>query len=100
MTRVNGVVDVDAGEDGEDVSLQECDQKLECGQRHGHAEWQNRAERQKPTLPNITTKPPNTLRVMWPASMLANKRTLWRPAVRRASTSMNVTNGLDVIGIA
>ena len=42
----------------------------------------------------MVTKPPNTLSVMWPASMLANSRTLWETGRdRNDSTSMNVTSG-------
>ena len=38
------VVEVDAGQDGEDVGLQERDQELERGQRDRHAERQHGAE--------------------------------------------------------
>ena len=41
---MDGVVEVDAGQDGEHVGLQECDQQLERGQRHGQRERQNRTD--------------------------------------------------------
>src|SRR5262249_48749038 len=43
VARVNRIVEIDAGENSEHVGLQECDQELERGQRHGHAERQDRA---------------------------------------------------------
>src|SRR5262249_36331106 len=42
--RVKSIVEVDAGEDGEDVGLQKRDQQLERGQRHCQGERQGRAE--------------------------------------------------------
>src|SRR5579863_8913228 len=41
---MDSIVDVDAGEDGEDVGLEEGHQKLKRGQRDDHAERQNGAE--------------------------------------------------------
>ena len=42
----------------------------------------------------MVTKPPNTFSVMWPASMLANRRTLCEIGRdRNDSTSMKVTSG-------
>src|ERR1700738_1189903 len=43
VARMDSIVDVDAGEDSEDVGLQECDQKLKRGQRDSEAERQHRA---------------------------------------------------------
>src|ERR1700719_4680973 len=40
VARVKGIVEVDAGEDGEHVSLQEGDQEFERGQRDGEGERQ------------------------------------------------------------
>src|SRR5512139_3072577 len=42
VTRVNGVVEVDAGEDREHVSLQERDEQLQRGQRDHKRQWQRR----------------------------------------------------------
>src|ERR1700756_3757625 len=44
VTRVYRIVEIDAGEDGEDVGLQEGDQELERGQRDHHRKRQHRAE--------------------------------------------------------
>src|SRR5882724_5848794 len=44
VARMDSIVDVDAGEDGEDVGLQERDQQFERGQRHGQRQRQYRAE--------------------------------------------------------
>ena len=44
MARMDSVVDVDDGEDGEDVGLQEGHQKLQRGQRHDHAKRQGGAD--------------------------------------------------------
>src|SRR5271169_4359789 len=41
---MDSVVDVNNGEDGEDVGLEERDQQLERGQRHHHAEREHGAE--------------------------------------------------------
>ena len=41
---MDSVVDIDAGEDGEDVGLQKRDQQFERGQRDHHAERQHGAE--------------------------------------------------------
>src|SRR5215470_20139488 len=41
---VKGIVEVDAGEDGEHISLQKRDQQLERGQRHGQGERQGGAD--------------------------------------------------------
>src|SRR3954451_17668060 len=43
VARVNRIVEIDAGEDGEDVSLKERDQQFEGGQRDHHAERQHAA---------------------------------------------------------
>src|SRR3982074_1599247 len=40
VARMDSIVEVDAGEDGEDVGLQERDQQLERGERHGQPEGQ------------------------------------------------------------
>ena len=39
--RMDGIVEVHAGQDRKDVSLQECNEKFECCQRHGKSERQN-----------------------------------------------------------
>src|SRR5260221_14546229 len=44
VARMDSIVDVDAGEDGEDVGLQERDQQFERGQRDHHAERQHGTE--------------------------------------------------------
>src|SRR5579862_5454587 len=41
---MDSIVDVDAGEDGENVGLEEGHQKLKRGQGDDHAKWQNGAE--------------------------------------------------------
>src|SRR3954462_14925128 len=41
VARVDRIVEIDAGEDGEHVSLQERDQQLERGERDHHAERQH-----------------------------------------------------------
>src|SRR5258706_15528545 len=41
---VNGIIEIDAGEDGKHVSLQERDQQLERGQRHCQGQGQGRAD--------------------------------------------------------
>ena len=42
----------------------------------------------------MVTKPPNTFSVMWPASMLANSRTLCETGrTKNENTSMKTTNG-------
>src|SRR5258707_3215264 len=43
VTRMDGVVEVDAGQDGEHIGLEERDQQFERGQRHHHGERQGRA---------------------------------------------------------
>ena len=99
VARVNRIVEIDAGEDGEHVGLQERDQQFERGQRDRQAERQRRrrASRATPSAPSMVTKPPNTLSVMWPASMLANRRTLWEIGRdRNDSTSMNDDQRQDV----
>jgi len=61
----NGLVDVDAGQDGEYIRLQDRDQKLERSQRHGHgraAGWPERAE--KAEAAEHHDEAANTLRVM------------------------------------
>src|SRR5467141_3778857 len=40
VARMDSIVEIDAGEDGEDVGLQERDQELERGQRDGQPERQ------------------------------------------------------------
>src|SRR4051794_38751727 len=44
VTRMNGVVEIDAGQDREHVGLQERDQQLERGQRHHQRQRKRRAE--------------------------------------------------------
>src|SRR6187397_3746480 len=44
VTRMNGVVEVDAGQDREHIGLEERDQQFERGQRHHHRQRQGRAE--------------------------------------------------------
>src|SRR5512143_2009224 len=43
VTRMNGVVEVDAGQDREHVGLEKRDQQFERGQSHYHSEGQGRA---------------------------------------------------------
>src|SRR5712672_4421065 len=44
VTRMDGVVEVDAGQDGEHIGLEERDQQLERGQRHHESERQGRTK--------------------------------------------------------
>src|SRR5580698_7549023 len=44
VARMDSIVEIDAGENREDVGLEERDQQLERGQRHHHAERQHGAE--------------------------------------------------------
>src|ERR1700738_1607826 len=44
VARMDSIVDVDAGEDGEDVGLEERDQQLKRGQRDGQSERQYGAD--------------------------------------------------------
>src|SRR3954463_9799029 len=44
VTRMNGVVEIDAGEDCEHIGLKEGDQQFERGQRHHQRQRQGRAE--------------------------------------------------------
>ena len=70
MMHVQGVVEIDAGENGEHIGLQERDQEFQPGERDHEAERGPAAENAEPT-----TKPPNTFSMVWPAIMLANRRT-------------------------
>src|SRR6516164_8788281 len=45
VARMDSIVEIDAGENGEDVGLQERNQKLECGQGHRQPERQDSADR-------------------------------------------------------
>ena len=76
MAGMEGVVEIEAGQDGEDIGLQRGDQELERGQRDGRGERQDRAEDADEAEPSrgATTKPAKTFSVMWPASMLAKRR--------------------------
>src|SRR4249920_2063655 len=40
VARVNRIVEIDAGEDGEDIGLEECDQRLQCKEKDDHQERQ------------------------------------------------------------
>src|SRR3974390_935817 len=44
VARVNCIVEIDACEDGEDVGLQECDQRLERKKNDDHQEGQGAAD--------------------------------------------------------
>src|SRR6185295_1119617 len=44
VSRMNGVVEVDAGQDREHIGLQECDQQFERGQRDGKRQRRDAAE--------------------------------------------------------
>src|SRR6267378_6421028 len=44
VARMDSIVEIDAGEDGEDVGLQERDQQFERGQRDGQPKRQYRAD--------------------------------------------------------
>src|SRR6516162_4691199 len=41
VARVNRIVEVDAGEDGKDIGLQDCDQQFQRGERDGESERYN-----------------------------------------------------------
>src|SRR5262249_40932680 len=43
MTRMDGIVEIDAGENGKHVGLQKGDEQFECGQCNDHRERQRRA---------------------------------------------------------
>src|ERR1051326_7692542 len=43
VTRMDGVVEIDAGQNGEHIGLEERDQELKRGERHHEGEWQGRA---------------------------------------------------------
>src|SRR5690349_2997708 len=45
VARMNRIVEIDAGEDGEHIGLQERDQELERGERDHHAERQRPSDR-------------------------------------------------------
>src|SRR2546430_16542098 len=49
VARMQRIVEVDAGENGEHVGLQHRDQQLQRGERDGERERQDRAERAPPT---------------------------------------------------
>src|SRR5665213_1032712 len=96
MARVNGVVEIDAGENGEDIGLQEGDQRLQRHQNNDHAEGQNAAgpAERAHGVPIRMMKPAKTCSVMCPASMLANRRTeceIGRET--KDSTSMKTISG-------
>src|SRR5215475_2678221 len=44
MARVNRIVEVDTSEDGEDVGLQECDQRFQRKENDDHCEWEHSAD--------------------------------------------------------
>src|SRR5260221_9858527 len=44
VTGMDGVVEIEAGEDGEDIGLQRRDQELQSSQRDRREKWQERAE--------------------------------------------------------
>jgi hypothetical protein len=44
MARMDGVSQIDAGEDGEHVGLEECDQKFERHKHDGHCKREYRAD--------------------------------------------------------
>ena len=96
MARVNRIVEIDASENGEDVGLQESHQQFERGERNR----QSQAATTAPSQPRNTERTQHGheaaehLEVMWPASMLANSRTLWETGRDRNDiTSMTVTSG-------
>ena len=78
MAGVKRVVKIHAGQHGENVSLQEGDKQFEgfeaiiIERRRDRKHFDRRA---RPS--SMTTKPPNTLSMMCPASILANRRTEW-----------------------
>ena len=68
-------VQIDAGEDREDVGLQERDQQFEPVSATVMPAAYGAIQPMAPAAPSRTTKPANTFSTMWPASMLANRRT-------------------------
>src|SRR6478752_2609934 len=44
VTRVNSIVKIDASEDGEDVGLEECNQRLQRKEDDDHQEWEDAAD--------------------------------------------------------
>src|SRR5262245_34085004 len=44
MAWMDGIVEIDAGEDGKHVRLQECDQQLQSGERDDQCQWQRGAD--------------------------------------------------------
>ena len=75
---VKRVVEIHAGQHRENVGLQERDEQFEGVEpdRHGERQYDT-TEVTAPAPSSMTTKPPNTLSVMWPASIFAKKRTEW-----------------------
>ncbi len=73
---MHGVVQVDAGQHGEDVGLQDRNQQLEADQQHVDRRGKTAATTPNAPAPAIITmKLANTSSITWPAIMLANRRT-------------------------
>jgi len=70
VLEIEGVVEIEAGEDREDEGLQEGDEEFEAIRA-----TMKTSGAQPPTMPRPITKPPKIFSMVWPASMLANSRT-------------------------
>ncbi len=98
MSGMNGVVEIDAGEDGEHAGLQKATSSSERGQPNGHcrqgehaADPTDRAER---STEHDNEACEHFQRAQWPASMLANRRTLCDTGRdRKEMISIETTSG-------
>jgi len=96
MARMDRIVEVDAGEDGEDVGLQEGDQEFERGEATVSPSGKMAPIQPiKPRAPSVPTKLANTFSAMWPASMLAKSRSACETGFtkKNAMISISTTSG-------
>ena len=101
MARVNGVVEINAGEDREHIGLQEGDQHLQRRDRNHQASGSTAPSHPAmPKPPIMVMKPARTFSVMCPASILANRRTLCDSGRdKNDNTSMKTISGRMKIGM-
>ena len=79
MAGVDRIVEIDAGEDGEHIGLQQRHQQFEVAVSRTTM-MKGSVAPNHPSTPHpasMMMNPAKTWSVMWPASMLANRRTLW-----------------------
>ena len=94
MPGVNCIVEIDAGEDGEDIGLQDATSSSSAVSATVRPKGRTAPTSPEPKALSMVTKPAKTFSVMCPARMLANSRTLWETGRdRKESTSMKVTSG-------